>query len=596
MNPGFLLAHFNRISDAPDAIPRLRRFILDLAVRGKLLQQDPNDEPIGKHLALCDLTRKAIAKGDRRADAEPQTLLAAENRWSVPPSWEWRALADLVLFIDYRGQTPNKVEQGVRLITAKNVKKGFINLMPEEFLSESNYGTWMTRGFPRVGDVLFTTEAPMGNAAVVRLPERFALAQRVICFRSYDVIAPDFLVLQLLADSFQAILDKTATGLTAKGVKAAKLKRLPVALPPLAEQHRIVAKVGELMTLCDLLEAEQRECETRRDRLAAASNYHLNNGASVEAFQNHTHFYLKHLPALTSRSDQIPALRRTILSLAVHGQLVPQNPTDEPASVLLQRIQEEKMRLTKEGILRKEKPLSPVANAAAPFVVPKSWCWARIGTLSSLTDYGTSVKSDHAGSGVPILKMGDIQEGQVILGGQKKVPHNIDDLPHLFLKRFDLLYNRTNSAELVGKTGIYQGDDEAYTFASYLIRIRLLNNLTSPLYANLAMNAPYFRATQIVPELQQQCGQANVNGSKLRNMLIPLPPLAEQYRIIAKVDKLMGVCDRLEVQLTDAAAQSHGLLETVLHHALNDTVGGVSRANPITPTLDMPLSRIPAHQ
>jgi type I restriction enzyme S subunit len=187
-----------------------------------------------------------------------------------------------------------------------------------------------------------------------------------------------------------------------------------------------------------------------------------------------------------------------------------------------------------------------------------------------LTDYGTSVKSDQLADGVPILAMGNIQDGRVILNDRRRVPHGIDDLPQLFLKRFDLLYNRTNSAELVGKTGIYLGDDDAYTFASYLIRIRFFNDLTSPIYVNLAMNAPYFRATQIVPELQQQCGQANVNGSKLRNMMIPFPPLAEQHRIVAKVDQLMAVCDRLEGQLTTAQTESSRLLAAVLHHALSD--------------------------
>jgi type I restriction enzyme S subunit len=179
-------------------------------------------------------------------------------------------LADLVLFIDYRGKTPTKTQAGVRLITAKNVKKGFVNLEPEEFVSRAEYKAWMTRGYPAVGDVLFTTEAPMGNAAVVRLTEPFALAQRTINFRPYGAIDPDFLVLQLLAEPFQAILDKTATGLTAKGIKAAKLKRLPIAVPPIAEQRRIVTKVDELMALCDRLEESLTVGENSRSRLLEA--------------------------------------------------------------------------------------------------------------------------------------------------------------------------------------------------------------------------------------------------------------------------------------------------------------------------------------
>ena len=109
-----------------------------------------------------------------------QTLLAAEQKWNVPTCWAWRAMADVVLFIDYRGKTPEKPDSGVRLITARNVKRGFVNFLPEEFVTEDTYNKLMTRGIPEPGDVLFTTEAPMGNAAVVRLSKPFALAQRVI--------------------------------------------------------------------------------------------------------------------------------------------------------------------------------------------------------------------------------------------------------------------------------------------------------------------------------------------------------------------------------------------------------------------------------
>ena len=207
-------------------------------------------------LSRNDERRCEAARRDHRADEDNQPLLSGDDRWDIADTWSWRALTDLVLFVDYRGKTPAKLSSGVRLLTAKNVRKGQINLSPEEFLSESEYHAWMTRGFPKAGDILFTTEAPMGNAAVVVLAERFALAQRVICFQSYGAIDPDFLVLQILSDQFQFILDKNGTGVTAKGIKASKLKRLPIAVPPLAEQRRIVAKVDQLTALVDELETQ----------------------------------------------------------------------------------------------------------------------------------------------------------------------------------------------------------------------------------------------------------------------------------------------------------------------------------------------------
>ncbi len=248
----------------------LRKAILSLAVQGKLVPQDPNDENTEHLLMKNDERRRETAGSDRRADAVSQPLLSADDRWEIADTWLWRGLADLVLFVDYRGKTPTKLSSGIRLLTAKNVRKGLINLSPEEFLSEQDYGEWMTRGFPKPGDVLFTTEAPMGNAAVVQLTEHFALAQRVICFQSYGALDPSFLVIQILSDQFQFILDKNGTGVTAKGIKASKLKQLPIAVPPLAEQRRIVAKVDQIMALVDQLETQLATSRTAAEKLMGA--------------------------------------------------------------------------------------------------------------------------------------------------------------------------------------------------------------------------------------------------------------------------------------------------------------------------------------
>lgn len=149
----------------------------------------------------------------------------------------------------------------------------------------------------------------------------------------------------------------------------------PFPLPPFAEQQRIVAKVDELMALCDRLEAVRGERESQRDRLTAASHHYLNDGANAEGFRKHSHFCLNHFPCLTTRPEQIPALRRTILSLAVRGQLVPQNPRDEPASELLKRIQVEKARLTEDGNIKKDKRAWEGLPKDPPHELPVAWIW-----------------------------------------------------------------------------------------------------------------------------------------------------------------------------------------------------------------------------
>ncbi|MGA7411387.1 MAG: restriction endonuclease subunit S, partial [Bryobacteraceae bacterium] len=580
MNAEVLLKYFDRISEAPDAVPRLRRFVLDLAVRGKLVEQDPDDEPASALLARIPTPAQNRARKQADERASPTRATGTSDRpakspsgaedgpYQLPANWRWSQLAEVGL-VNPRNSAADTVLASFVPMPKISAEYGIAN--------EHEVRAWgdIKSGFTHFaeGDVGLAKITPCfenGKSTVFRgLTGGIGAGTTELHIVRPIFVCAEYILIFLKSPFFIASGIPKMTGTAGqKRVSTEYFAHSPFPLPPLAEQHRIVAKVDELMALCDRLEAAQKDRELRRDRLTASSIHHLTNGAAPDELREHARFFINHLPKLTARPEQIKQIRQTILNLAVRGKLVPQDPADEPACELLKRIQAEKARRLEDGTLRRERPLAPVAEDEAPFAIPASWSWARIGTLSLLTEYGTSVQSMHAGDGIPVLKMGDIQNGGVLLGGQKKVPRQIEDLPQLFLKRLDLLYNRTNSAELVGKTGIYLGEDDAYTFASYLIRIRFLNNLTSPIYSNLAMNARYFRETQILPELQQQCGQANVNGSKLRNMLIPLPPLGEQHRIVARADELMALSRQLETQLTLRQTESRSLLDAVLQKAL----------------------------
>ena len=364
-------------------------------------------------------------------------------------------------------------------------------------------------------------------------------------------------------------LTRYQAGTAVPALQQGTLATIPVALPPLAEQHRIVAKVNELMGLCDRLEAARTERESTRDRLGGAVLSRLNDpDPDPVVFRNHAGFALENLAPLTTRPDQIKALRQTILSLAVRGKLVEQDPNDEPASELLKRIAAERAVLVKQRQIRREKALNPIGPSAPPFEVPAQWVWSRLGDAVLFTQYGTSRKAHPGASGIPVLTMGNIQDGMVVWKNQKRIPESSNDLPALYLHKFDILYNRTNSAELVGKTGIYLGENDCMTFASYLIRIRTSETVGCPQYLNLAMNTLVFRTTQIMPLIKKQTGQANVNGTALKNMMVPLPPLVEQHRIVAKVGELMALCDRLDVILATDDDTRLRLLDALLHEVL----------------------------
>ena len=288
MNAERLLAHYERIAEARDAIPQLRRFVLDLAVRGKMVPQDPNDEPASELL-------KRIAK---------EKLDQAD----LPPGWRKAKLGSILDFQYGKGlKASERLDEGPVPVFGSNGIVGFT----DEPLTDC----------PSV------IVGRKGSAGALNLCDGPSWTTDV----AYFVKAPSFLDLQFLFNVLATLdLDKLGKGVK-PGLSRSEAYEKIVAVPPLAEQHRIVAKVDELMLLCDRLEAARTEREVKHKRFTAASLASLNT-PDPKTFEADARFALYALPALTARADQIEQLRRTILNLAVHGKLVPQDPNDEPAS------------------------------------------------------------------------------------------------------------------------------------------------------------------------------------------------------------------------------------------------------------------------
>jgi type I restriction enzyme S subunit len=264
----FALDALPALTTRPDQIREFRQTILNLAVLGKLVPQHPKDEPGSELLKQVMFGKLELKRttNDFRIRMAP-TPTPDKLPMVLPTGWAVQSFENLFLFIDYRGKTPPKTDKGIPLITAKNIRMGHLNREPQEFISERTFKAWMTRGFPRVGDLFFTTEAPLANICINDMDFQFAMAQRVICLQPYGQIDTKFFMYALMSDLMQSLIGAHATGLTAKGIKAARLKALPVPIPPQAEQRRIVAKIDELMTLCGRLEAKLTTGRDTRRRL-----------------------------------------------------------------------------------------------------------------------------------------------------------------------------------------------------------------------------------------------------------------------------------------------------------------------------------------
>jgi type I restriction enzyme S subunit len=249
-----LLFHDTYIIEPAD----LRKTILTLSVQGKLAPQDPKDDPAIVFLSSLRNAGTRIVpqtRGGIEDDDNPKFTAHLPNE--LPDGWTVCPLEELFKFVDYRGRTPPRRSSGVRLITAKNVKKGFVSNDPVEFIDEELYPKWMTRGFPKLGDLLFVTEGhTMGFVGMLDFGFKYALAQRTIDLQPFIDGYSRFFLYCLLSEPFQEAVASNVTGSAAQGIKAAKLKRIRVVVPPLAEQRRIVAKVDQLMALVDQLEAQ----------------------------------------------------------------------------------------------------------------------------------------------------------------------------------------------------------------------------------------------------------------------------------------------------------------------------------------------------
>ena len=570
MNAERLLAHFDRIADAPHAVPRLRRFILDLAVRGKLVEQDPNDEPASELLKRIAAEKARLVKtGTIR---KPRDLGGDEDLltpFEIPSCWLWVRLDAVGAIIG--GGTPSAGDAdnfanpgtGVPWLTPADLggfSEQFISFGARD-LSENGFHASSATLMP-VGTVLFTSRAPIGYVAIAANP--ISTNQG---FKSIVPYVPDcsrFIALAM--KTFSPAIDAKAPGTTFKEVSGKIVAGVPFPLPPLAEQHRIVAKVDELMAHCDGLEAARAKRETTREQLAAASLARLNAPDPDPAtFRNHAAFALENLAPLTTRLDQIKALRQTILNLAVRGKLVEQDPNDESATELLKRIAAEKMRLMKAGEIGREKLLPSISIDQTEFEIPNGWSWCRLGSLSKFVTSGSRDWAKYySQKGAIFVRMGNLSKQHYRLRLDQiqhvKPPSNREGT-RTRLEAGDLLISITGDVGMLGL--ITENFGEAYV-NQHTAMVRPVDEMKGTYLAEL-FRSPFAQDQFNAP---QRGIKNSFRLTDVTQFLVPLPPLAEQRRIVAKVDELMALCDQIEKSLTTGDETRHRLLDAFLHEAL----------------------------
>ena len=439
--------------------------------------------------------------------------IADEVPFDIPESWEWVRLESICTKLVDGDHNPPKgcsYETTYVMVSSTNINDDcIVELEKVRYLEKNIFDKENERTNAATGDIFFTSVGSLGRSCVYE-------GGLNICFqRSVSVIHTLIFnyYLKYCLDSayIQQKIVREATGTAQKGFYLNQLALLLIPIPPIEEQHRIVSKYLETVQM-------QKE-------------------------------YYKTNETLDVLNSRFPAtLKKSILQYAVQGKLVPQDPADEPASVLLKRIRTEKEQLVKEGKIKRDKHESVIfrrdnsyyekvdgiercIDDELPFEIPDSWEWTTIGTTCINIQYGSSRKSESTGT-MAVLRMGNIQNGRI---DTQKLVYTSDkeEIAHYPLEYNDLLFNRTNSKELVGKTAIYKSEVPAI-YAGYLIRITPLIDSD---YLNYVMQTQFYWVyCQNVRS--DAIGQSNINAEKLKNFIYPLPPLHEQKRIAKKLNSI----------------------------------------------------------
>jgi type I restriction enzyme, S subunit len=542
------------LAGAPNGIKKLRELILELAVRGKLVPQDPSDEPASELLRrIAEEKARLVAEGKIKKQ-KPLTERDDEApEIELPAGWAWARLSNVVNVLN--GRAYKKEE----LLDAGTPVLRVGNLFTSNHWYHSNL-TLEEDKYCNPGDLLFAWSASFGP--FIWQGERSIYHYHIwkLDFYAQGQLSKHYLYNFLLEQTQE--IKAAGHGVSMVHMTKEKMEKLVVPVPPLAEQHRIVAKVDELMALCDRLEAQQADAENAHAQLVQALLGSLTQASDAEDFAASWQRLAEHFHILFTTESSIDTLKKYLLQLAVMGKLVPQDPSDEPASELLKRISEEKSRLVAEGKLKKQKSLPEVGVEEKPYALPSNWKWVRFDSVSN-TRLGKMLdKAKNKGELRPYLRNTNVQWFNF----------EIDDIKSMRFEEHELDEYRVTPGDLViceggdpGRCAVWQGDVEDMFIQKALHRARPWLGI-SPFFLQFCLKVDAHSG--FLNQFFTGATIKHFSGEKLAKYPVPLPPLPEQHRIVAKVDQLMALCDQLKTRLTQARQLNEQVASTLVEQAV----------------------------
>ncbi|HBR2753761.1 TPA: restriction endonuclease subunit S [Klebsiella pneumoniae] len=558
-------------------IKKLRELILELAVRGKLVPQDPNDEPASELLKRIAAEKAELVKQGKIKKQKPLPEISEEEKpFELPVGWEWVRLGDftnIIRGITFPGsEKAQTYSQGkIACLRTANVQE---QIDWDDLIYISDRFVKREDQFLQENDIVMSmanSRELVGKVALASLPNhsKFTFGGFLSVLRPLFV-NEQYLMALLRCETYKSQLIESASQTTnIANISLAKLNPLLVCLPPANEQTCIAKKLSELMALCDQLEQHSLSSLDAHQQLVETLLTTLTDSQNADELAENWARISEHFDTLFTTEASIDALKQTILQLAVMGKLVPQDPNDEPASELLKRIAQEKAQLVKNGKIKKQKPLPPISDEEKPFELPEGWEWCRIDDLTFVSGgIQKQPKRRPVKNHFPYLRVANVQRGNINIDELERFELEPHELAFWSLEKNDILIVEGNgSADEIGRCAIWLAPLEKCVYQNHLIRVRGIMEGYQEFIA-LYLNSP-----SGIKEMQRLAvttsGLYNLSVGKIRGITIPLPPLNQQNLILPKIREYIFICDNLKISIQTTQQTQLHLADALTDAAIN---------------------------
>ncbi|WP_172562022.1 restriction endonuclease subunit S [Vibrio furnissii] len=545
-------------------VKKLRELILELAVRGKLVPQDPNDEPASDLLVESLKEKDALIKKGIVKKSRSKKTIKEEHFYDYPASWVVSRLEDLINVVNGRAyKKAEMLSEGTPILRVGNL-----------FTSNDWYYSDLQLEADKYidnGDLIYAWSASFG-------PFIWDGGKVIYHYHIWkmDIFRETSLDKEFSKLFLQAISERikaSGNGIAMIHMTKERMEKVMHPLPPINEQKQIVNRVNKLMTLCDQLEQQTEASVEAHQVLVTTLLDTLTNSANADELMQNWARISELFDTLFTTEESIDQLKQTILQLAVMGKLVPQDPNDEPASELLKRIAEEKAQLVKEKKIKKQKALPPISEDEKPFTLPSGWEWCRVGSISNLKGGFAFKSKDFVTNSIyQVIRMGNIRPDNLRLSESPAyIPQQIaEEAKDYKLVSGDILLTMTGTK---GKRDYLYSlliNEKDIVSNQLFLNQRLCNIqpiFVAPSFVNMVIKADIV-LDAIFTKSTGTANQANIGMDAIKNWVLPVAPLAEQHRINDMVNELMDVCDHIKTRLVDLQATQLKLTDTIIEQAV----------------------------